>query len=240
MMRRFALISLVLHGTLLIGLLAWFHHNPPTSAAPDTQGAVELVLVENQGAGVTTAPVEPAPAAPQTATPAETPPPAPPPLPVLEDTAEAEEALPLPPPQPPPPPAPATQPSPPRPRPAAPPVQHAMQAPDINLGGTESETNAIVSGDHVIPASVDAKFHNKEPVYPLEAVRRAEQGTVILLIHVSPDGLAAGVDLLQGSGYVVLDRAARDAVATWHFLPAVKDGQPIAFDMKLRVVFHLD
>jgi len=240
MMRRFALISLVLHGALLTGLLVWFHHDAPPAAAPDTQGAVELVLVENQGAGVTTAPVEPAPAAPQTATPAETPPPAPPPPPVPEDTAEAEEALQLPPPQPPPPTAPAAQPSPPRPRPAAPPVQHAMQAPDINLGGTESETNAIVSGDHVIPASVDAKFHNKEPVYPLEAVRRAEQGTVILLIHVSPDGLAAGVDLLQGSGYVVLDRAARDAVATWHFLPAVKDGQPIAFDMKLRVVFHLD
>jgi periplasmic protein TonB len=240
MMRRFALISLVLHGALLIGLLAWFHHNPPPAAAPDTQGAVELVLVENQGAGVTTAPVEPAPAAPQTATPAETPPPAPPPPPVPEDTAEAEEALPLPPPQPPSPPVPATQPRPPRPSPPAPPVQQAVQAPDINLGGNESETNAIVSGDHVIPASVDTKFHNKEPVYPLEAVRRAEQGTVVLLIHVSPAGLAAGVDLLQGSGYVVLDRAARDAVAAWHFLPAVKDGQPVPFDMKLRVVFHLD
>jgi protein TonB len=239
-MRRFALISLVLHGALLIGLLAWFHHNPPTNAAPDTQGAVELVLVENQGAGVTTAPAEPAPAAPQAAAPAETPPPAPPPPQPPEKTAEAEEVLPLPPPQPPPPPAPAAQPSPPRPSPAAPPVQRAVQAPDINLGGTDSETNAIVSGDHVIPASVDAKFRNKEPVYPLEAVRRSEQGTVMLLIHVSPDGLAAGVDLLQGSGYAVLDRTARDAVTAWHFLPAVKDGQPIPFDMKLRVVFHLD
>jgi periplasmic protein TonB len=240
MMRRSALISLVLHGALLAGLLAWFHHKPSTNAAPDTQGAVELVLVENQGAGVTTAPVEPPPATPQAAAQAETPPPAPPPPPVPEDTAEAEEALPLPPPQAPPPPAPAAQPNPPRPRAAAPPVQHAMQAPEINLGGTDSETNAIVSGDHVIPASVDAKFHNKEPIYPLEAVRRAQQGTVILLIHVSPDGLAAGVDLLQGSGYVVLDRTARDAVAAWHFLPAVKDGRPIPFDMTLRVVFHLD
>lgn len=239
-MRRFALISLVLHGALLVGLLAWFRHSPLPAAAPDTQGAVELMLVENQGAGVTTAPVEPAPAAPQPATTAEAPPPAPTPPPTPEDTAEADEALPLPPPQPPPPPVPAAQPSPARPRPAEPPVQHAMQAPDINLGGTDSETNAIVSGDHVVPASVDTKFRNKEPVYTLEAVRRAEQGTVVLLIHVSPDGIAAGVDLLQGSGYVVLDRAARDAVAAWHFLPAVKDGQPIPFDMKLRVVFHLD
>ena len=42
----------------------------------------------------------------------------------------------------------------------------------------------------VIPASVDAKFRNREPVYPPEAVRRAEQGAVILLIHVSPAGSA--------------------------------------------------
>jgi protein TonB len=71
-------------------------------------------------------------------------------------------------------------------------------------------------------------------------VRRAEQGAVMLLIHVSVDGLTAGVEVLQGSGYVALDRAAQDAVMAWRFLPAVKDGQPIPFDMKLRVVFHLD
>ena len=64
------------------------------------------------------------------------------------------------------------------------------EAPKINLGGTDSETNAIVTGPSVIPASVDAKFRNQEPVYPPEAVRRAEQGAVMLLIHVSPEGLA--------------------------------------------------
>ena len=87
---------------------------------------------------------------------------------------------------------------------------------------------------------MDAKFHNQEPVYPAEAVRRAEQGAVILLIHVSPEGLPAGVDIVQSSGYALLDRAARDAVMGWHFVPAVQDGQPIPFDMTLRVVFNLD
>jgi periplasmic protein TonB len=126
------------------------------------------------------------------------------------------------------------------PSPAAPPVQHAMQAPEINLGGTDSETNAIVTGSSVIPASVDAAFRNKQPVYPPEAVRRAEQGAVFLLIHVSPEGLASGVDVLKSSGYRSLDQAARDAVAAWRFLPAVKDGQPIPFDMPLRVSFQLE
>ena len=92
----------------------------------------------------------------------------------------------------------------------------------------------------MIPASVDAKFRNREPVYPPDAVRRAEQGAVILLIHVSPEGLPNGVDIEQSSGFMSLDSAARDAVMGWHFLPAVRDGQPIPFDMQLRVVFHLE
>lgn len=234
-MRRFALISLGLHAALLVGLVAWFRHRPPVQDAPDTQGTVELVMLEQKGTGVTTASRQPPPAAPA---PPEAPAPSPP---VSASAPDADEALPLPQPAPPAAPSkPPVQPSAPRQPASAPPVQHAAEVPIINLGGTDSETNAIASGDHVVPASVDAKFHNKEPIYPLEAARRAEQGTVILLIHVAPNGLANGVDVEQSSGFETLDQAARDAVEGWHFLPAVKDGQPMPFDMQLRVMFHLD
>jgi periplasmic protein TonB len=219
-MRRFAFLSLGLHLAVLAGLFAWSQYARPTGEAPDVQGAVELVLLEQQGTRATAPPPPPAPA-PEIVTPA---------------LSEAQ-AQPLPPP----PPVPQKeQPAPAKQHASASPVQRAVEAPEINLNGNNSETNALVSGDHVVPAGVDARFHNKEPVYPLEAVRRAQQGMVTLLIHVSPEGLAAGVDVVQGSGYVLLDRAARDAVVAWRFLPAVKDGQPIPFDMKLRVVFHLD
>jgi len=234
-MRRFALISMGLHAALLVGLVAWFRHRPPVQDAPDTQGTVELVMLEQKGTGATTAPRQPPPAAPE---PPEAPAPSPP---VSASATDADEALPLPQPAPPAAPSkPPAQPSAPRPPASAPPVQHAAEVPIINLGGTDSETNAIASGDHVVPASVDAKFHNKEPIYPLEAARRAEQGMVILLIHVAPNGLANGVDVEQSSGFETLDQAARDAVEGWHFLPAVKDGQPMPFDMQLRVMFHLD
>jgi protein TonB len=136
--------------------------------------------------------------------------------------------------------------SPPAPPSAAPavesiarPLQPLRQAPQISLGGND-ETDAIALGPHVIPASVDTKYHNREPDYPPDAARRAQQGAVILLIHVSPEGLPTGVDVEQTSGFVSLDRAARDAVVTWHFLPAIRDGTPVAFDMALRVVFHLE
>jgi protein TonB len=244
-MRRFALLSLGLHAALLAVLLAWLDRGKPAPDAPDTQGAVELVLLEQQGTRATAPPPTPAPetatpARPEPQAPPPAPSPAPPPAPPAAPTDMAAEAEPLPLPPPPPPVRPQERPSPPKQPAGAPAVQRAVEAPEINLGGNDSEANAIVSGDQVIPAGVDAKFHNREPAYPLEAVRRAEQGAVILLIHVSPEGLAAGVDVVQGSGYVLLDRAARDAVAAWRFLPAVKGGQPIPFDMRLRVVFHLD
>jgi protein TonB len=77
-------------------------------------------------------------------------------------------------------------------------------------------------------------------VYPDESVRRGQQGVVVLQIQVSPQGLPSVVDIASSSGFNLLDRAARDAVATWRFVPAVRDGQPIPSAMSLRVVFQLD
>jgi len=92
----------------------------------------------------------------------------------------------------------------------------------------------------VIPAGPDPKVHNREPIYPDAAARRGEQGMVILLIQVTPEGLPDVVDVAQSSGFTLLDRAARDAVATWRFVPAVRDGQPIPSSMALRIQFQLD
>jgi periplasmic protein TonB len=244
-MRRFAAISLGLHVVLLAGLLIWFGRGPRPSDVPDKEGAVELVMVEAQGTGAPAVPPQPAPQS-SAMKPLEelVPEPASPPPPQPLESTEAGDQLPLPQPSPPEPPGPLSpdppQPSAPTPPTPAPPVQEAMQAPEIRLPGNDSETNAIAMGDHVIPASIDAKFRNREPVYPPEAARRAEHGAVILLIHVSPEGLASSVDVLESSGHASLDRAAHDAVAAWHFRPAVKDGQPIPFDMPIRVTFQLE
>ena len=222
------LLAAALHGAVLAGLLLSFRHALPVREPPDQEAAVELVMIENKGANVaTTAPPQPSP---EVTVP--TPPPPPPP-----DKAEAAEAVP---PVPPPPPPAAAPPSPPRPPIASPPVPRAQEAPQISLGGTDSDTDAIATGPNLIPASVDTKFHNRDPIYPAEAAIRGERGAVTLLIHVSPEGLASDVDIAQSSGYAALDRSARDAVLKWHFLPAVKDGRPIEFEMPLRVVFRLD
>ena len=107
----------------------------------------------------------------------------------------------------------------------------------FNIGGTDSESSAIAMGDQITPASIDDRARNRPPVYPPDAARRGQKGAVLVLIHVSPDGLAFGADVLQSSGFLALDRAARDAVLVWRFVPAVKNGVPVPFDIPFRIVF---
>ena len=240
--RLAVILSVLLHAALIAVLLPWFGQKPSPAHRPQSDGAVELLLVEHRGSGPPAAPATPTPpsAVQAPAAPAIPPPPAalqapltppmPPSPPMPEDVA-AQDPLPTP--------APPTAPLTPPTQPAQPPPTPEREAPQISLGGSD-ETDAIALGPHVIPASVDAKYHNREPIYPADAARRAEQGTVVLQIHVSPEGLPIGVDIEQTSGFISLDRAARDAVMTWHFLPGVRDGRPIAFDMALRVEFHLE
>ncbi len=217
---------------------------PPTQ----DQATKPVPTAPSAAAPPTPAPVPPAPQPPAVQT---APPPAQPPPP----TAQADTVM-LPPPPPPtpappsaappPPPQLAAREAPPRPPVApapatpAPPAPKADATPTINLGGTDSLSNVLVTGDDVIPAGIDSKVHNREPVYPDEAVRRGEQGTVALMILVSPEGLPSEVDVTQSSGFAMLDRAARDAVATWRFMPAVRDGQPIESTMPVHIVFQLN
>ena len=210
------LISAALHLAIIAGVLVREHWARPSPDAPDKPVAVELVMEEQRGVNETV--VQPAPSPPAE--------PAPPPRPPTPEVAVAPGLASPPSSQPPVPPRPPAMANP------------AVSAPHMNLGGTDSESNTLVlGGENVIPASPDQKARNRPPIYPDDAARRGEQGAVILVIHVSPDGLPAGVDVARSSGYPSLDRAAREAVMAWRFLPAIKDGAAIPFDMPMRFVF---
>ena len=213
------LMSLMLHAALVAGLLLRLEPKSATLVeAPDKPVMVELVMEEQKGAGETqTRPPAPKPAARQ---PAPTPP---------TPRKEAEPVPAQPPVQ-------ASTPTPPvPPSPAA-----ATASPSeiqINIGGNDSESDAVAKGDAIIPANPDDKARNQLPEYPFEAARLHEHGAVSLLIHVSPVGFPEGVDVIRSSGYASLDSAARNAVLTWHFRPAIKDGLPIRFDFPFTFIF---
>ncbi len=120
---------------------------------------------------------------------------------------------------------------------AAQPAAHSFT---LNLGAVESDTNALVTGNIVVPPSPDIKFYNRKPSYPDAAAMRGEQGTVVLLVHVQPDGLVSRVEVAKSSGYARLDNSARDAVQSWHFLPSVRNGQPMASVVPVRIVYALE
>ncbi len=66
---------------------------------------------------------------------------------------------------------------------------------------------------------------NPGPSYPIEARRRAEQGTVLLRIEVGADGSVERVEVAQSSGFDSLDESAVETVRTrWRFVAARRDG----------------
>jgi protein TonB len=84
----------------------------------------------------------------------------------------------------------------------------------------------------------DNRFRNRPPAYPAEAEMRGQHGAVVVVIHVSENGVAASVDVVESSGVAVLDQAAVAAVRKWRFHPAMQAGRTIPFDMPFRFVFE--
>ncbi|HEY3487041.1 MAG TPA: energy transducer TonB [Gammaproteobacteria bacterium] len=80
----------------------------------------------------------------------------------------------------------------------------------------------------VIPPRFDvAHLNNPVPAYPALSQRLGEQGQVTLRVYVMPDGTAGEVQIHVSSGYPRLDRAAREAVERWKFMPASKNDHPV-------------
>ena len=75
--------------------------------------------------------------------------------------------------------------------------------------------------------------------YPIDAMRRHEQGTVILHVLVDADGKVLTVEIETSSGSPRLDRAARDAVRQWRFNPAKHGGAALSAWARVPVSFNL-
>ena len=225
-------VSLALHAAALVTVLLFLKGGVPAQDGPEKPVEVELVMEEHRGDAAPSAAPTPAALPRPMAKPQASAPPAPetPPPDLASESIQATQT------------EPAKE-----MKSAAPekPAQAAAEetrpaeqkAPKITLSGTDSPSEARASGDHVIPAAPDAVFHNKPPVYPDDAALAGERGLVVLVIHVSPAGRAAGVDVVRSSGYVRLDQAAREAVMRWRFLPAVKDGRTVASDTAMQFYF---
>jgi len=86
--------------------------------------------------------------------------------------------------------------------------------------------------------SAPRTLFSPDPEYSEEARRAKFQGTVVLWLIVGADGTPRDMRVVRSVG-MGLDEKALDAVRTWRFEPARKDGQPVAVQINVEVSFRL-
>lgn len=217
--------SLAFHAAVAAGCLAWLGgvfrggleqpEQPPVLVA--ARPPPELLRVER----VPVQPQPPLPADPELV-PVFEPPPDSPPVAWRIEVHPPLTIRDLRPPAPPPPVPPAATPP---PRPAAPP------APDPEPAATAA---APVLTDPTFDPAVCPP-----PSYPRAAERRRLEGRVLLRVRVSSEGEVLGVEVEQSTGHAILDEAAVEAVRSWRFAPARRNGRPVPGEARVAFRFHL-
>jgi len=78
-------------------------------------------------------------------------------------------------------------------------------------------------------------IHKTTPLYPKYAQEAHITGTVVMKATITDQGTIEGIQVL--SGPKILAPAAVDAVKTWKYRPYLLNGQPVAVETDIKVVF---
>jgi TonB family protein len=115
-------------------------------------------------------------------------------------------------------------------------VSAQTQSPD-NAGGAAP---AAGGGVYRVGGGVSAPrvIYHPDPEYSDEARREKFQGTCVLWVVVSAEGLPRDIRVSRTLGHG-LDEKAIEAMKRWRFEPAQKDGKPVAVTVNVEVSFRL-
>jgi protein TonB len=78
-----------------------------------------------------------------------------------------------------------------------------------------------------------------KPNYPENARRKGREGTVLLRVLVNEEGQAKTIEINKSSGDDSLDRAAREAIQRWRFIPARYGQKAVESWIRIPVDFRL-
>lgn len=87
------------------------------------------------------------------------------------------------------------------------------------------------------PASVAAAINS---CYPAASRRMNEEGTVVALVTIGAAGSAVNWSVAQSSGFARLDAAIACVLKKLDFVAGRQDGQAVAAEARLPIVFRLD
>jgi len=116
----------------------------------------------------------------------------------------------------------------------------APAEPTTPLAEQPLQVPAPAGAEALAAAATPVPIDSPAPRYPPAALRRGESGTVVLRVHVGPDGVPYAVDLVDSSRSRLLDRAATDAVKRWRFRPAQRNGQAVPGEVQVPISFNVD
>ncbi len=117
-------------------------------------------------------------------------------------------------------------------------VPESLHNPETGCGHEQSAATAAAP----IHARVDAPpapRRSIRPKYPDGARKRGEQGNVTLELEVNVQGIVVDVKVAAGCGFAELEQAAVAAARKALFLPAKRDGKPVASRARLTLTFRL-
>jgi TonB family protein len=102
------------------------------------------------------------------------------------------------------------------------------------------EGGGIGGGIYVVGGGVSAPraIFSPDPEYSEEARKAKYQGDVVLEAIIAPDGRPRELRVARSLG-MGLDEKAVEAVRTWRFAPALKDGHAVAVRVAIEVAFRL-
>lgn len=110
---------------------------------------------------------------------------------------------------------------------------------------TENSDGMLVTTAKVDEAQSAAKLDRKprlishtEAKYSDDARAKGIEGNVVVGFTVDHDGIPQGIQIKR-SLYPSLDQAAIEAVRTWRFEPAMKNGQPVSMWMEAEINFSV-
>lgn len=128
----------------------------------------------------------------------------------------------------------------------------ALERPVTEPERPEAETEPELADEEAV-ATADAgesEVGNEEeaaritfgmpPAYPKVALRMGWEGSCLCAIVLDAEGKVTSVEILESSGYDVLDEAATKAIRGWKFAAATKGGVAIDGRLEHRIRFRIN
>jgi protein TonB len=81
---------------------------------------------------------------------------------------------------------------------------------------------------------------NPPPQYPELAKQMRQEGIVMLSVDVNKEGEPVNVEIIQSSGFRLLDQAALKAVRHWKFQPGIIANIPVESTVTVPINFRLE